>query len=123
MNNKKLGSAFEREFCDILADAGWWVHFITPNAAGAQPFDVIAVKDMIPVAIDCKTSEDKTFSISRLEDNQMFAFDKWLAVGNEYAFLAVKHKNTIYMIDYVELRRLEKIRLPEAMRLDEWLKF
>ena len=38
MNNKKKGTAFEKEMCDLLAIKGYWVHFIAPDARGAQPF-------------------------------------------------------------------------------------
>lgn len=123
MNNKKLGTEFEKEFCDILSKNGWWVHFIQPNMAGAQPFDVIAVKHDIPIAIDCKTCEDKIFPLSRLEENQKFAFDKWKKVKNSYAYIAVKRKTMIYMIDYDELKELGKIRLTEAVTLEEWMEW
>ena len=56
MNNKRRGTEFERQMCDILAKKGYWVHFIVPDARGAQPFDIIACRDGRPVAIDCKTS-------------------------------------------------------------------
>ena len=45
MNNKKIGTQFEQEFCNLLAQHGYWVHFITPDRTGSQPFDVIAVRD------------------------------------------------------------------------------
>ena len=45
MNNKDIGNQFEREICEILAKNGWWVHFISPNKSGAQPVDIIAVRD------------------------------------------------------------------------------
>ena len=45
MNNKIIGTAFEKEMCELLANRGYWVHFITPDNRGAQPFDIIAVKD------------------------------------------------------------------------------
>ena len=111
MNNKKLGMAFERRMVDDLSDRGYWVHFITPDNRGAQPFDIIAVKDGLAVAMDCKTCKDKIFRISRLEDNQIMAFDHWLKCGNANPFIAVEHDDRIIMIDYCELKKKGKIDL------------
>lgn len=111
MNNKKIGAGFEKEFCDFLADRGYWAHFITPDARGAQPFDVIAVKNGRALAIDCKTCVANTFNISRMEDNQITSFEHWLRCGNEMPFVAVKHKNMIYMISYRDLKEKRSIKL------------
>ena len=121
MNNKRLGTEFERELCEILTGLGWWTHFITPNAAGAQPFDIVAVKDNCAIAIDCKTSARPSFPITRLEDNQRFAFDKWLRCGNVYALLAVKYEGKIYFIDYEILLDEQTVRLSDYLSYEEWL--
>ena len=104
MNNKKLGTAFEKEFCNLLASRGWWVHFITPAPNGGQPFDVIAVKGGKAMAFDCKTSSTHIFPLTRLEENQIFAFEKWLACGNEEPQVAVKYNDNIYLIPYRKLK-------------------
>lgn len=111
MNNKVKGTLFEREICDILAKNGYWVHFISPDARGAQPFDIIAVKDGMAFAADCKTCDANIFSISRLEDNQIMAFEKWIDCGNLTPVLFVRHKNNIYLVPYGELAEKEKVRL------------
>ncbi len=111
MNNKYIGTVFERKMCAHLAQAGWWVHFLYPDARGAQPFDIIAVKNGEAMAIDCKTCSDSVFRISRLEDNQVFAFEKWLKCGNDYACIAVLHDKKIYMLEYPELKIKKKIDL------------
>lgn len=123
MNNKRLGTAFERELCTILTEHGFWVHFITPSMAGAQPFDIVAVKNNVPIAIDCKTSARPIFPISRLEDNQVFAFERWLDCGNEYAVLAVKYQDVIYFVDYEFLKEHEdgKVRLSDCSYMGEWM--
>lgn len=118
MNNKQLGSAFERKVCEALAKFGWWVHFISPDNRGAQPFDVIAVRDGIAVAIDCKTSARPIFPISRLEDNQIFAFDKWLKCGNKYAYLVVEYQGASYAIDYQRLKLVKKVNITDCMRME-----
>lgn len=111
MNNKKIGTAFEREMCEKLSSMGYWVHFIAPDSRGAQPFDIIAVKDGIAHAIDCKTCVSDTFDISRLEDNQVFAFEKWLRCRNTEPIVVVKHGNDIYPIEYSVLKEKKRIRL------------
>lgn len=54
-NNKKNGNHFEEEFCELLALHGFWAHNMAQNQVG-QPADVIAVKNGIPVLIDCNLS-------------------------------------------------------------------
>lgn len=116
MNNKRLGTQFERELVKALADRGWWCHFITPNAAGAQPFDVIAVKNGVAMAIDCKTSVDNIFRFSRLEENQIMAFEKWIACGNEDPVIAVKYMDGVYFVSYKALKRDQKCDLNMLIR-------
>lgn len=111
MNNKKLGSAFEKEVCELLAAKGYWVHFIVPDVRGAQPFDIIAVKNGEAYAIDCKTCAAKSFNISRLEDNQVMAFEKWLRCGNLSPLVYVKHDGRIMAIKYTDLKKVKSIKL------------
>lgn len=103
MNNKQLGTAFERELVEELRRKGFWVHFISPNSAGAQPFDVIAVKDGRAIAGDCKTSVRRTFSIDRLEDNQVLAFQRWLDCGNDSPLIFIKYRDKIKVVSYLDL--------------------
>lgn len=105
MTNKSIGTEFEQEMCEKLAREGWWVHFIVPDARGAQPFDIVAVKNGKAVAIDCKTCVANTISINRLEDNQIMSFEKWLRCGNEMPMIAVKHNDMLYWIRYDDLKK------------------
>ena len=111
ISNKKIGTEFENEFCQMLAEMKYWVHFITPDRTGAQPFDVIAVKDNKPYAFDCKTNASETFSIKRLEDNQIMAFEKWLRCGNRYAYIAIKHDDEVWVISYQDLKAKKNINV------------
>lgn len=111
MNNKRLGMAFEQEVCKVLQKEGFWVHFISPDARGSQPFDIIAVKNGMATAIDCKTSSKAVFSISRLEDNQIYAFEKWLACGNLDPLICVKYKENIILVEFTELQEKGKVDL------------
>lgn len=114
-NNKIIGTAFEREVCELLANKGYWVHFITPDNRGAQPFDIIAVKEGKAFALDCKTLAERTksFNFSRLEDNQVFAFEKWLACGNSMPMIAIKWHDEIYVIDYLTLKEKKIIKMED----------
>lgn len=99
--------------CSIFSAKGYWVHFISADARGSQPFDVIAVKNGKPIVFDCKTCKDKIFRISRLEDNQIMAFEKWLSAGNPMPYVAVEHNSRVYMIEYSRLKEVGKINLRE----------
>ena len=117
VSNKKIGTEFEKRICNMLNHDGWWVHFIEPKQSGAQPFDIIAVKDGRAIAIDCKTCASGKFSISRLEDNQIFAFEKWLECGNDDPYIFVEHGKEIYAISYLYLRENKIVKLEEKWRL------
>ena len=114
MNNKKLGNTFENEFLETLGNLGFWATFIPPDNAGNQPFDIIAVKDGEPWAFDCKTCEKTTFTLNRLEVNQVFAFRLIRNRGGcQYTYIAVKHNGEIYLIDF------EQLILERSVKLDE----
>ena len=110
-NNKKLGTEFEREVVRLLSKQGYWVHFVTPDAKGSQPFDIIASKDNIPIVGDCKTSKNKWFAVTRFEENQLTAFEKWFRTGNKYAFVFIKYNEKVYQIPFRMIAGLKKINL------------
>lgn len=103
MSNKKLGNAFETEFCEILAEHGFWTHNMAQNAAG-QPADVIAVKEGEAYLIDCKVCSQGKFAYNRIEDNQELAMALWSECGNGYGLFALKFDTGIYMVDRQSLR-------------------
>lgn len=119
MNNKKLGNNFEREFVELLASKGYWVHFMTPDKNGKQPCDIIACKDGTPFLIDCKTSAKKVFPFSRLEDNQVCAFEKFGSTGNSKRFVAIKFEDKIYFVHYLLLKNLKKVELTDEFLFKE----
>lgn len=104
----------------LLSQKGYWVHFITPDASGSQPFDIIASKDNIPIVGDCKTNSTKYFNISRLEENQVMAFELWFRTGNNYAFVFIKYNEKIYQIPYRMLKGLKRINLEECENFVIW---
>lgn len=116
MNNKKLGTRFEREVVEYVSGSGAWVHFLTPDERGAQPFDIIAVRDNVAIAIECKTlTESKRyFSIDRLEPNQIMAFEKWMSCGNDSPLIFIEYGDKIRVITYKELKEKGKIDMKEG---------
>lgn len=88
MNNKSAGTAFEREFAELLAEKGFWVHRLQDNQNG-QPFDIIAVKNGRAYAFDCKDCAGRSFPLSRIEENQRMAMERWEECGNGTGYFAV----------------------------------
>lgn len=110
-SNKQKGTAFENEVVSRLRANGYWVHFLAPDSRGAQPFDIIAMKDGMAVVGDCKTCEDKYFRMSRLEENQIYAFDRWLACGGTMPLVWIKHGDKIHTVEYEKLKKNGKVKL------------
>ena len=97
----------------MLSDAGYWVHFLAPDARGAQPFDVIAAKDGKAIAIDCKTCVSERFNISRLEDNQITAFEKWLKCWNDEPLIVIEHYGDVRIVEYSTLKKERSVKVNE----------
>lgn len=69
------GRELEFKIVDILKANGCWAHRISPNEAGQQPFDIIAVRGSMSLAYDAKVlSNGYRFPLSRVEDNQLMSF-------------------------------------------------
>jgi len=107
MSNKKTGTTFEKDFCILAADKGYWAHMLQGNVDG-QPSDVIIAKDGISVLLDCKVCGNNKFLFSRIEENQECAMRKWLKKGNKYAIFALKVDSGIYMIPFMKLIALRE---------------
>ena len=118
MNNKKLGTNFEKEMVEILSKKGYWVTMLTPKQhVGSQPADLIAIKDNKPILIDCKTCKKHSFPISRIEQNQWNASKKFLKCGNTEYYIAIKCEENIYMIPINTIDRTAKrINLKEKVK-------
>ena len=90
LSNKKLGNNFENELVKWLADKGCWAHKLAPNRAGAQPFDIIAARSCWAWAIDCKVCSNGEFDLTRVEENQKAAMEKWKEDTSFSAYFALK---------------------------------
>lgn len=103
-SNKKNGTSFEREFCLMLAQHGFWAHNLAQNAQG-QPFDVIAARNGVTYPIDCKECRNNTFALRRMEENQFSAMYYWCQTGNAEPWFALKVKSEmVYMIPFEHVR-------------------
>ena len=105
--NKKLGNDFEQELCEILADAGYWVHNFA-NRKNGQPADIIAVKNGKAYLIDAKVCMYEVFPFRRIEENQHLSMDMWIECGNVTPYFALKARNEIYMVSYEFIKELAK---------------
>ena len=106
MSNKSIGTAFEKEFAELLSGMGFWVHRLQDNKNG-QPFDVIAVMDGEALAFDCKACERRYFDLGRIEENQHSAMQLWMECGNPEGIFAVRYPFTgIYLFPYRSIEEL-----------------
>ena len=120
MNNKQKGMRFERRMQEVFTKAGWWVHFISPDHRGAQPFDMIVVRNGDARVFDCKTCDSHIFSIDRLEDNQVLAFERWIRCGNSVPYIVVEHDSKVYFVSYDKLKAEKRVDL-DKLEVDIWL--
>lgn len=106
MSNRKVGNAFESEFCEMLFQHGFWVHNLAQNQAG-QPADVIAVRKNKAHLIDCKVCENDVFPFLRIEPNQHSAMSLWQECSNDGAWFALQLTDkSVWLIDFVTMRWL-----------------
>ena len=115
-SNRSLGNSFEHQFCEMLADAGYWVHNMAQNSAG-QPADVIAVKNSFPHLIDCKVCSKDKFPLSRVEANQQMAMNLWQTCGNGSAWFALELSDGVYMLSYDTIVQ-HQVYYPEVTTLN-----
>ena len=131
-SNKTMGNTFERRFCDLLFQHGFWAHNMAQTAAG-QPADVIAVKGQYHTLIDCKVVTGQGFRFSRVEDNQRTAMDSFRERGKEPCWFALLLPGgDIQMLSYETVKRMETMedmhsltiyQMPRyAYPFERWLK-
>lgn len=122
MSNKKDGTNFERRFAKALSDK-YWVHILKDNANG-QPFDVIAIKNNVARAFDCKLCKGDVFRYSRIEVNQHLAFYKMHSRGNHFCYLAIcfgSEPNMAYCVRYDMIAKDKNITLKEAKDIADYV--
>lgn len=131
MSNISEGHRFELDFCQELAEHGWWVHNLATSASG-QPADVIAIKFGRMALIDCKVlSTKRGFPLSRIEDNQHMAMTRFTERTNGFGWFAIRDfRGTVWMIRYAQMKKCQDEgmkSIPQddfpsyGLRLDTWL--
>lgn len=91
---------FQREICEILSEHGFWA-YETINKPSGQPVDIIAVKSNIGYIIECKVTQTNRFPLSRVEDNQITAIERFARCNNHeswFAFLFAKHPDSVLFV-------------------------
>ena len=107
-SNRSIGVNFEKRFCELLRDNGFWVLQIPQNSYG-QPADVIAVKNDRPYLIDCKVCSRDSFTKGRIEPNQKTSMEMWERISlNRPAWFALYllRSDEVYMIPYPLITQL-----------------
>lgn len=97
------GTQFERWLCRVFKLKGWWALNISKDARGAQPFDVIAIKDDLFFAIDCKVCGSNKFQLRRVEDNQWLSFQTVSERTSGIACIMIWYDGQVYFYSYYEL--------------------
>jgi Holliday junction resolvase len=134
-SNLAAGAQFEREFCQLLYNNGFWVHRIVQNIGGQQPADIIAIKGRFHALIDCKVvSTIRGFSFERVEDNQRMAMSLFKLRGIEEGWFALKLPSgkvemlNLWQIEKHESNNRHSINTAElesgkfTVTLDEWMR-
>ena len=98
-DNRSVGTRFEAELCEILAQHGFWAHNMQQNSAG-QPADIIAVRGAFHTLIDCKhIADDSGFPFSQIRENQRSAMKMFQKKCHEFCYFAFKlPDDTIWLI-------------------------
>ena len=105
MSNKSEGTKFEKQVAEKLYADGWLVHLLTQSAAG-QPADIIAVKDITTMLIDCKDCKGKSFDLNRVEENQMNAMSLFTDRTMGLAMFAIQLNGKTYFVDYKAIKHV-----------------
>lgn len=131
-DNRSVGTRFEAELCEILAQHGFWAHNMQQNSAG-QPADIIAVRGAFHTLIDCKhIADDSGFPFSQIRENQRSAMKMFQKKCHEFCYFAFKlPDDTIWLITLERMDTLagrgktrltdDEIRGGQAWSLEAWL--
>lgn len=102
MSNKSIGTGFEEELAEMLAQKGFWVHLMRQTEAG-QPADMIACKNGKAFLIDAKVCSNDEFPLSRIEENQELSMKRFSDTGNEGGWFAFKLSDGVYILPLFRL--------------------
>jgi len=91
---------FQQWVCKELSEHGFWA-YETINKPSGQPVDIIAAKNNVTYIIECKVTKSDRFPLSRVEDNQIMAIEKFSRCGNTqswFAFYFRKHPDSVLFV-------------------------
>ena len=96
------GRKFEEELCDYFSSQGYYVIYNEKGITGAQPCDIVIIKNNIAILVEAKNLDNKSgiFNLDRIEQNQVLAYNKFRSCKNTNFILAIKWKNNIWLIDF-----------------------
>ena len=95
MSSKQAGDDFEKTIIHQLHERGWWT-YLTPSTVSGQPFDVIAIRRCLGVAMEIKHVAGHRFDLSRIEPNQRMALQDFMNRGN-HAFFVLGNSEETYV--------------------------
>ena len=104
MSNKSEGTKYEKEFAELLASKGMWVHLLAQDQNG-QPADLIVVDGLRCALIDCKDCKGDRFLLSRIEENQEQAYKLWKEKTFFPYQVAIKMNGINYLVYLKDLLR------------------
>lgn len=124
MTNKKLGNYWEKECLKLLGNNGFFATKLQEKNMGA-PFDLIATKDNVFFAIECKEIEKNSkFVLSRIEPNQRASYKRLLEVNSKNYFFFFKCPDGEYYFDAKDiiLSKDKSIDVKNGKKLENWFK-
>lgn len=107
MKNKSKGSNAERELLLMLFSNGFAVSRVAGSGCSTLPTpDIIAVKDKLTIAIECKTKKGEYLNI---KDSQVQELITWEQMAGCKAYVAWRvSKDKWYFIDIYGLKKTNK---------------
>jgi len=129
MANIDIGNKTEKELCDKLSQAGFWVHNFARGKGGNQPCDIIAIIGYSGKTVfrewllDAKHSKDKIFNFSRIEANQDTCFKLAYETCRIECGFAIEYNNEWYYMSYKfykakKLRKFVAVDITTLRKLD-----
>ncbi len=107
MKNKSKGSNAERELLFMLFNNGFAVSRVAGSGCSTLPTpDIIAVKNKLTIAIECKTKKGEYLNI---KDSQVEELMTWEKMAGCLAYVAWRiSKDKWYFIDIYGLKKTTK---------------
>lgn len=113
-SNKALGNDTEKQFAQYMYAKGWWVHIFSYNTSG-QPCDIVMSRDNMVWFLDVKNVEGDRFDFTRVEPNQMTAFELLISRGTSNVGFAIKFKDHgWFLLDFKKMLLLKDLGVKDV---------